>query len=205
MLLVMAAFICCDEGEPEEPRTFVYECGEEYQFVARIQGESAWLFLPGETVELPCIESASGAKYSNGSVTFWSKGEEAILEIEGEARRSCKNNRAKAIWEHAKLNGVDFRATGNEPGWHLEISAGLESIVFVTDYGQSRFDFPYVEPVVDDEAATALYHVSSKGHEIEVRLEGGGCHDNMSGEAFETSVKVILDGRAHYGCGRALH
>jgi uncharacterized membrane protein/membrane-bound inhibitor of C-type lysozyme len=193
------------KAEQTEPQTFVFECSEGYSFVARIEGERAWLFLPGKTIPLPHMPAASGAKYSDGVTTFWSKGEEARLEIEGEQPRICTNNRAKAIWEHAKLNGVDFRAVGNEPGWHLEVSSGLESIVLVADYGESRYEFPFVQPLVDDETCRTEYRTSSGDHELTIVLERAGCHDSMSGEEFETAVTVVLDGTEYRGCGRALH
>ena len=49
----------------ENARTFVYEDGDGYRFVARAQGERVWLFLPGETLLLPQVVAASGAKYSS--------------------------------------------------------------------------------------------------------------------------------------------
>ena len=205
LLALSAIGSCSNEGSRSEPLTFVYECDDDYVFVVRIEGTDAWLFLPGRTVKLSHVPSGSGAKYTDGSVTFWSKGEEALLEVEGEEQRSCRNNRSAAIWEHAKLNGVDFRAIGNEPGWHLEISAGLEKIVFVTDYGESCYEFPFVDPAVDNEVGTAVYRVSYGEHELEVLLEGTSCRDTMSGEEFETAVKVVLDGKEYHGCGRALH
>jgi membrane-bound inhibitor of C-type lysozyme/uncharacterized membrane protein len=188
-----------------EPQTFVFECGEGYSFVARIEGERIWLFLPDKTIPLPHVPAASGTKYSDGVTVFWSKGEEARLEMEGEEPRICTNNRAKAIWEHAKLNGVDFRAVGNEPGWHLEISSGLENIVFVTDYGKSGYEFPFAKPLVDDEAGRTVYRTSSGERELTIVLEGDGCYDTMSGEEFETTVTVVLDGTEYRGCGRTLH
>ena len=33
--------------------TYVYECDDDYNFVARIEGDKAWLFLPAGTVSLP--------------------------------------------------------------------------------------------------------------------------------------------------------
>lgn len=218
LLCVLVAAAGCSKKEAEQegagevvgsgqagPQTFVYECGDGFSFVARIEGERIWLFLPEMTVPLPHVPSASGAKYSDGITTFWSDGEEARLEIEGEKPRTCTNNPAKAVWEHAKLSGVDFRAVGNEPGWHLEISSGMKSILFVTDYGEGRYEFPFVLPLVDDEAGRTEYRSGSGDHEIKIVLECGACRDTMSGEAFETVVTVVFDGREYRGCGRALH
>ena len=38
-----------------------------------------------------------------------------------------------------------------------------------------------------------------------VLLQALPCFDTMSGDGFETTVTVKLDGREFHGCGRALH
>lgn len=40
--------------------------------------------LPDGTVALPQVESASGARYGDGTTTFWNKGNEALVEVNGE-------------------------------------------------------------------------------------------------------------------------
>jgi len=191
-------------AEAEPPRTFVYECGDGYRFVTRLEGETVWLFLPERTLRLPHVPSGSGVKYGNSLATFWSKGEEAIVETGGVRHRDCVNNRRLAIWEDAKLRGVDFRAVGNEPGWHLEIRADGE-ILFVGDYGQSRYQFATPEPQIDRQSGRSIYKTGGGGHELKVVLEADACRDTMSGEPFETTVTVTLDGRTFTGCGRPLH
>ena len=186
------------------PRTFVFECPNGYEFTARIEGQTAWLFLPGQTVSLPQVPSASGAQYSHGRITFWNKGDEARLEIGEDSHQKCVNNRARAIWEHAKLNGVDFRAVGNEPGWHLELKRGGK-ILLVTDYGQSRYVFDTPRPQEDRETGITTYRVQNQEQDLEIQLQIRPCRDSMSGELFETTVTVKLDGRTFQGCGRALH
>ncbi len=186
------------------PQTFVFECDQGYRFPVRIEGEKAWLFLPGETISLPQVPAGSGVKYSDGKVTFWSKGDAALLEAADGIRRDCRNNRALAIWEHAKLNGVDFRAVGNEPGWHLEISRGRKILV-VTNYGQDRYEFTTPEPVSDAKARTATYRAREDEHVLEVVIAGQPCQDTMRGDPFESTVTVTLDGSSYNGCGRPLH
>ena len=62
-------------AEPVDPATtMVYECDDGYGFVARIQGETAWVFLPETTAALPHVPAASGARYAEGSITYWSQG-----------------------------------------------------------------------------------------------------------------------------------
>jgi putative lipoprotein len=189
-------------GRPGQ--TFVYECNDGSQFTARVEGEKIWLFLPSATVSLPHVEAASGAKYGDGSTLFWSKGDSAMLERPEHSRIECTNNRRKAIWEDAKLRGADFRATGNEPGWNLELSKNY-GIVFVTNYGSDKYTFPLPEPVNDQAARTTSYTVNRDGHELEIVLEGKSCADTMSGEKFETTVTVTFDGTSLAGCGKPLH
>ena len=184
--------------------TYVYECTAKRDFVVRTEGETAWLFLPSQTVRLAQVPSASGTKYSDGLVTLWTKGEEAMLQAGGEIWRNCRNNRAMAIWEDAKLRGVDFRAVGNEPGWNLEISAGSE-VVFIGDYGQTEYRFSAPDPSVDKDGRRTTYVVADENHEVVIVLEGRRCQDTMSGESFDTTVTVRLDGDRYAGCGRALH
>jgi putative lipoprotein len=185
-------------------RTYAYECGDGYRFIARHQNGKVWLFLPEKTISLPHVPSGSGAKYHEGQITYWCKGHEALLEIEDTKHLKCKNNRSKAIWEDAKLRGVDFRAVGNEPGWNLEIM-GRNKIVFVNNYGQARYVFFTSEPSIGPQARTTVYKAQNEKHELSVKIVGRRCRDTMSGEAFETTVTVILDARKYQGCGKALH
>jgi putative lipoprotein len=187
-----------------DAKTYVYECADGYRFIARHQNQTVWLFLPDKTIILPQVPSGSGAKYSEGLFTFWSKGHEALLEIEDVKHLKCKNNRMKAIWEDAKLRGVDYRAVGNEPGWNLEIM-NSKKIVFVSNSGQERYAFTTTEPSTDKQTRTTVYTAQNDKHELSVVIVGRRCRDTMSGEVFETTVTVILDAKKYQGCGKALH
>jgi len=219
VLGVLIAVVACAGREPPatggvagppgptgRPLTaFFYQCDDGSSVVAKLvdHGQAAWLFLPGRTVRLPHVPAASGAKYSDGQVTFWSKGREALVEAGAAGSRRCNENRRRSIIEDAKLRGADFWATGNEPGWTLEID--WHSILFVTNYGQDSFHFPRPDPGVDQARATTSYTARDAGHGITVRLSGAACRDSMSGEAFETTVQITLDGRVYQGCGQPLH
>jgi len=185
-------------------QTFVYECPDDFSFVARTEAGKAWLFLPGKTIDLPHVPSASGNKYSNGSDTFWSKTDEALIETGNDRHAGCRNNRARAIWEHAKLNGVDFRALGNEPGWYMEIS-NKQDILLVTDYGQRTYRFPSSIIKSEPNDRTTIYSASSNDNVIEVVIKGDPCRDSMSGEAFAATVSVVVNDKRYTGCGKALH
>jgi membrane-bound inhibitor of C-type lysozyme len=184
---------------------FFFQCDDGSSVVAKLEddGRAAWLFLPRQTVRLSHVPAASGAKYSDGQVTFWTKGREALVEAGAAGSRRCIENRRRSVIEDAKLRGADFWATGNEPGWTLEID--WHSILFVTNYGQGSFRFPRSDSEVDQARATTSYTARDAGHRITVRLSGAACKDSMSGESFETTVQITLEGRVYQGCGQALH
>lgn len=184
-------------------KTYVYACPDGMNFTANIQPENAWLFLPGETIHLPQVPSGSGARYFDDRATFWSKGQEAYLKIDGSEHKSCINNPQRAVWEHAKLRGVDFRAVGNEPGWHLEIRPEL--ISYVTDYGNTSRIFARPQPTVDQSGRRVTYLVHDNEDTIHIQIEGRPCQDSMSGEEFEATVTIRINDTSYRGCGRPLH
>jgi putative lipoprotein len=185
-------------------RTFVFECPDDYSFIVRTQSDNAWLFLPGKTIDLPRASSASGIKYAGDNITFWNKGNEALLETGDSRHTGCRNNPAKAVWEHAKLNGVDFRATGNEPGWYMEIS-NKRDILFVTDYGQTAYRFKSATIKSEPHARSAVYNARNRDDSIEIVVTAEPCRDTMSGEAFSSAVSVLINDKRLSGCGKPLH
>lgn len=207
LILHLSACVPWLAGDKREDRpageTFVYECNGQYRFTARVEGGSVWLFLPRVTVNLPHVTSASGARYQSKDYLFWSKGQEAQLEGPAGQQYRCVNNRAAAIWEAAKLNGVDFRAVGNEPGWWLTIDP--ERVVLVSHYGEQRVEFPVPEAETDVDRLLTRYRSRRAGREIVIELQAVGCRDSMSGEEFPARVSVSIGAERLQGCGRPLH
>ncbi len=106
------------------------------------------------------------------------------------------------VWHKAKLRGVSFRAVGQEPGWLLEITAGKE-ILLITDYGQKKTVYPYVQPKIDNEQRQTIHTIEDQ--KLEIIIRGEDCSDIMSGEKYAVSVLIQIDNKQLRGCGRALH
>lgn len=104
-----------------------------------------------------------------------------------------------APWDAARLAGAGFRASGNEPGWLVEIYP--DSLVFVTSYGEEHYRFP---DYTATDAEPFVYEASRGGHEISVTLTDTLCLDDMSGKPFETTVTIVFDEQTLRGCGRPL-
>ena len=90
--LAMAASLagCSANQDQAANREVAFQCGDK-EFVAVFETDldSVVIDMAGERVRLPHVPAASGAKYSDGTTTFWSKGDEALLERSGETYRDC--------------------------------------------------------------------------------------------------------------------
>jgi len=182
------------------PKTYVFVCSNSLTYTVRASGAEAWVFGREGTRRLTAMPAGQGNRYSDGILELWIDGEQAQLGESGGSPLSCRNDPRRAVWERAKLDGADFRAVGNEPGWNLEILAGTR-MRLIADYGASRVEVPLPEPTMDREARRTRWDAG----EIILEVIGRPCRDSMSGESFETEVSVRWRGRTLRGCGRALH
>jgi putative lipoprotein len=182
---------------------YAYNCGGQEITVRAGDGELA-LVLPERSLLLPQVEAASGARYSDGQVSFWGKGiESGILTAEGKDIE-CELDRQRTPWVDARARGATFRAVGQEPGWNLEIHP--DRIVMVYQYGNRRVVVPNVGLIenADSPDPERRWQATTEAHELQVTVEDRGCTDVMSGETFPARVKVKLDGRDYAGCGQDL-
>src|SRR5262245_10273923 len=178
--------------------TRVYRCEDGYRFVARFEPERVWLFLGQQTLSLPQIPSTSGVHFTDGRVTFREQANQASTEAPGQSHTGCANQPAAVPWEEARLRGVDFRATGQDSAWTLEIDDG-SGIVF--GGVQIRLAFP---AGATGTSGSDVIEQSSAGHSIRIERTAGECLDRTTGEKLDTVVRVVVDGTEYKGCGRRL-
>ncbi|CNI34244.1 putative lipoprotein [Yersinia rohdei] len=70
----------CSLVQPKN-ETLHYQCGGTQLTVMQDnQQDKVSLILDGKQLSLPQVRAASGAKYSDGRYTFWSKGNSAFVE-----------------------------------------------------------------------------------------------------------------------------
>ncbi|CFR11577.1 MliC family protein [Yersinia kristensenii] len=70
----------CSVVQPKS-ETLHYQCGTtQLQVMQDNKQDKVSLVLDGEQLILPQVRAASGAKYSDGRYTFWSKGNTAFVE-----------------------------------------------------------------------------------------------------------------------------
>jgi putative lipoprotein len=193
------------DAAPEVGRTFVFDCADQVSFTVRTGPGEVALWLPeslgGAYLVLSATPAASGARYAEGDIVFWNRGELAMFEVGGQRYTDCRSNPAKVPWADAARRGAIFRGLGNEPGWNVEIERDGR-IVLVTDYGARRTEVVDAEPVVA--GARTTYRAVADADELTVLIERRACADTMSGEGFEATVTVTFAAQILYGCGRFL-
>lgn len=180
----------------------VYDCGNGVTFSAAYELNQAWLLLPERPVKLLPVESASGAQYEGEGITLWHQDDEALLILPTERHEGCQVDPRASVWSKAKLQGVDFRALGSEPGWYLEIDEG-HRMVLVTDNGRHWHDLVAPEPQVDAAQGITRYLTQYQGRPVVVEIRRQTCTD-ASGESYDATVRVRVGPRSYSGCGRGL-
>jgi len=95
-LLISLLLTACTQGslpaspeivEPSLPGAIVHNCtgGTELERIEvqyNTVNETATVLFDGTIYTLPQTPSGSGTRYSNGSVTWWSKGNEALWQMD---------------------------------------------------------------------------------------------------------------------------
>jgi|GEM_PF-1807424 len=201
--------------EPDETvagsfyKTMVYACDGGLRGTARFDGDTLRLKVGEESFRLPQEGAASGARYSDTSVTFWIRGSEAHLEKASLPPRACRYDSAATMWEQAWARGVTLRATGAEieergkVDWTLELTSG-KNVVFVTNNGNLRAAFP--DTLQGKARGTGIESVAHRFYGtppmMVVEWDHRPCREGGSGEPLDLSVKVEYAGRKYQGCGR---
>lgn len=91
-LAVLAMIAACGTTQSGGPRAD-WRCDGGAAFSVRFRGESAEIFAGGQTYTLPLAISASGARYSNGTVEYWEhQGEATLNGAQGGPYTHCRRS-----------------------------------------------------------------------------------------------------------------
>jgi uncharacterized membrane protein len=189
---------------PGEPlQAYVWNCddGQTIRMRNLLREDAITIEMHEGGRKLPRAVSASGARYSDGSLTFWTKGDTALLERQGSAPVNCRENRFESLLADARVRGVTMRGTGNEPGWSVEIGPDSR-LEFVTNYGQERHAFESVTE--GNEGGARVYSAAVGEQSIKVTVSAAACTDDMSGWSFDRRMVVEFGGQTYRGCATAL-
>lgn len=154
-------------------------------------GSTTRMEADGETFDLRPVRSASGARYEaagDPSTSFWSKGDRATVVVRGQPWPECVPERAPSL---------PYRATGNEPGWRLDITA--RTMTLLADDGRTRIEAP--TPVAEPGEGFTRFRAPAAGVGLVATIFERHCTDSMSGMPYPNAVTVAFAGRTLNGCG----
>ena len=126
----------------------------------------------------------------------------AEIDKSNDNLKESENDGIAATFERAKLNGVTFRAIGNEPGWILDIISE-EEVMLHTNLGQDKTMFKVVTTY--KEKNVTEYKMKSENNTLFVRIENRVCKDTMVDRSYASTVYMNFDGHELRGCGKALY
>jgi putative lipoprotein len=78
-------------------RKFSYNCDDDRKVTVHLRERHAQIVFAGKAYAMKQVEAASGTKYSDGTTTWWSKGDEGFLEDE------AKGSQPVRLAENCKL------------------------------------------------------------------------------------------------------
>ncbi|GAB3332481.1 YbaY family lipoprotein [Marilutibacter aestuarii] len=119
------------------------------------------------------------------------------LSLAGQPAVACTPVETPSPWGAAARRGIAFRAAGNEPGWHVEVGTGdAPRLKAELDYGTRTVE-------VERAAAQGLGYAgtATDGSVVRLEVERTACQDDMSGESFEASARLHVNGETFRGCG----
>ncbi|MFY0991858.1 MliC family protein [Halomonas sp. C05BenzN] len=146
---------------------------------------------------------ASGARYEGGRVSFWNKGDGAIVET-SRGRLECRAHMRRQALTRQQRPGVMFLGRGNEPGWTASLAHDRPEATLTLDYGTRQQTLPYRVTALDNEAGRVVLASGRGDTPFELRIEAGACLDDMSGEPFPARVTLSVDGEQYRGCGQGI-
>jgi putative lipoprotein len=185
-------------------RAYVWQCADGQTLVMRnllLEKAIAIDFHDG-TRRLDQTVSASGTRYADGVMVFWTKGSAATLERQGAPAVQCEERRADSLREDARARGVVYRALGNEPGWILEIGPASK-LSWTTNYGQDRYDFEQAQATTTPDGAR-VYTAQKDAATLKATIRAERCVDDGDVE-YDHVVTVESGGRTYHGCGTRLN
>jgi membrane-bound inhibitor of C-type lysozyme len=185
-------------------RAYVWQCADGQTLVMRnlFREKAIAIDFHDGTRRLDQTVSASGARYTDGVIVFWTKGSAATLERQGATPVQCEERRAESLREDARARGVVYRALGNEPGWVLEIGPA-DHLSWTTNFGEDRREFEQMTASTAADGAR-VYTARNDTETITAVIKAGRCVDD--GDVQHDHVATVESGgRTYRGCGTRLN
>ncbi|WP_346795766.1 MliC family protein [Halomonas sp. Bachu 37] len=152
---------------------------------------------------LPPAVVASGARYQQGEISFWNRGEQAQVETP-RGQLQCQQTQTRSALTRNDYPGVMFHGQGNEPGWTVDLAHDRPELSVSLDYGEREFTRDYRIVALDNDSGRVVLESTRPDQSFTLRLEAGACFDGMSGKPYPARVTLTVDGTQYSGCGQGI-
>lgn len=147
---------------------------------------------------------ASGARYVKGDLSFWNKGNKAVVES-ANGRLECEQGVSRETTTRETRPNAIFFAKGNEPGWMVILDRQTSQLRLVADYGQQTLTLPYkIERLTNGQEASVQLRSTREDQPLQARLQAKACFDSMSGMPYPVQVTLQWQNRTLQGCGQGI-
>lgn len=184
----------------------LYRCGDKTVQATFRGDDAATVVIEGRTFAMTGEEAASGARYvdTRGNVLWTKGGDEAVLTLQGEQDRACRQIRDGSQAVAGVADGgpapSSFQASGSEPGWLATVDVpGQPGLHVEVDYGQTVYDVPAPTQGPDGWAGTA-----TDGTLVKLSIQRVPCQALASGEMLDAKAMLAVGARQLHGCGNVL-
>ncbi|WP_447956389.1 MliC family protein [Vreelandella sp. EE7] len=153
--------------------------------------------------QLPRAVVASGARYQDGEISVWDRGEKALVETP-RGQLQCQKAGQRQAFTRAEHPGVMFLGQGQKPAWRVSLAHDEPVISLATRPDQPVERFPYMISVLDNEAGRVVLESADVEPFFRVRIDAGACFDRVSDEPFPARVTLTYQGEQYSGCGQGI-
>ncbi|XGA80972.1 MliC family protein [Halomonas sp. CH40] len=171
--------------------------------VTAVNDESLRLWSMHGAWQLPQAIVASGARYQQGDISLWNRGDKAQVETP-RGQLQCQLAQQRQAFTREDYPDVMFLGRGNEPGWIVKLSSQTPEMTLISNYGRETRTMPYMVSVMDNDAGRVVIENAKADDFFRVRIESSACFDDMSGEPFPARVTLSIDGEQYKGCGQGI-
>ncbi|QIB50624.1 META domain-containing protein [Pseudomonas sp. OIL-1] len=170
----------------------ILSCGQA-QISVGYEGDDLILEVADDEYILLPVETHAGARFEaegDPATRFWSRGNSALLTLQGKAYPECVPPGALP---------KPFLASGNEPAWHVRLENG--ELTWQRPDQDQEFTAPY--QIIDDNSEGVTIEAGQEGSDHGLRLTAHRsiCYDSMTAMPYPREVSLTVDGEALQGCG----
>ncbi|MFG6668325.1 MliC family protein [Halomonas sp. HNIBRBA4712] len=151
---------------------------------------------------LPQAVVASGARYQDGEISFWERGETARVETP-RGQLACQAAGTRPAMTRTENPGVMFKGEGDAPRWQVTLAHDTPTLTL--DIGsQPPARFPYMISVLDNQAGRVVLESGDVEPFFRLRIDAGACFARGSEAPYPARVTLTYQGEQYSGCGQGI-